>query len=337
MSRIFYIEINTNKRDELADLLKTHHADVLNKWLQNLRVQSVLKRNGINPIFFIKHFGSRVLDYFIGVLRREKEPGQCPVVMVMLKFFSERCILLDDIYQICSGMKNSVVSILLDNGIVHSDVKFATAVELFDANFSGVIREYNKTMHGEDYTKHCNISNAIPIVENQAILPIDNTLLGEYFAADEDDGEEKILFRTDDADDLLEYVSEVSERLSLAVIHLDKNEVIRIANIFSHASSILLHYSPFLDTLAGSMSELSTALLDHTEEFMETLECCEEGILRLFDAVSSDMDRYIQRFSVESMVMKNSHHIHEPTTLSIRQIITMFAPDQIDAGEIEFF
>jgi hypothetical protein len=35
--------------------------------------------------------------------------------------------------------------------------------------------------------------------------------------------------------------------------------------------------------------------------------------------------------------MKNSHHIHEPTTLSIRQIITMFAPDEIDAGEIEFF
>lgn len=98
-----------------------------------------------------------------------------------------------------------------------------------------------------------------------------------------------------------------------------------------------LHYSPFLDAPSASMSKLSMALHDHTEDFMNVLKSGESGILRLFDAVSADMERYIQRFSVESIAMRNSHHIHEPTTLSIRQIITMFVPNQIDAGEIEFF
>ncbi|MBU4023954.1 response regulator, partial [bacterium] len=102
-------------------------------------------------------------------------------------------------------------------------------------------------------------------------------------------------------------------------------------------SSILLHYSPYLDSLAASMGELSSALKEHAEEFMAVMVNNDDAMLKLFDAVSRDMDRYIQRFSVESLAMKNSHHIHEPTTLSILQIISMFVPDQFEDTEIEFF
>jgi hypothetical protein len=35
--------------------------------------------------------------------------------------------------------------------------------------------------------------------------------------------------------------------------------------------------------------------------------------------------------------MKNIHHIHEPTALSIKQIISIIAPQDVDTGEIEFF
>lgn len=344
MSKIFYIGINAKKRTELSGMLETNHTDILDKWIQQHRVQSVLNKKKINPVFFINHFGSRVLDYFIGVIGGEKSPGDCPVIMIMLKFFSRQGLKLDDIYQICSGMKNSVVYILLEKGLDYSDDKIAASVDLFDANFSGVIREYQQfdllKYQGvrDEITSKCSSNGCLP--EKVAIADedcVNCSVLEEYFAADEDDDTEKVLFRTDDADDLLEYFSEVSEHLSLAVVHTDTNEIIAVANIFSHASSILLHYSPFLDALSASMSELSMALHDHTEDFMNELKSGESGILRLFDAVSADMERYIQRFSVESIAMRNSHHIHEPTTLSIRQIITMFAPNQIDAGEIEFF
>ncbi len=337
MGRILYIEMNSKKRHDLADLLETNHDILLNKWIASRRIQSVLTSKQIHPVFFIDHFGSRVLNYFINVLRGTKAPGACPVINVMLKFFANRRIILDEIYQICSGMKNSVIYTMLDNGIVYSDDKFAVATELFDANFSGVIREYIEMMYETACTLTDNVSPLCHTTENKPILPAEDTLLEEYFAKDDDEDDEKILFRYDDADDMLEYFSEIPEHLSLALIHSDLDEIRSVATIFSHTSSILLHYSPYLDTLAGSMSELSTALLDHTEMFMEVLKSSENSMLRLFDAVSSDMDRYIQRFSIESIAMKNSHHIHEPTTLSIRQIITMFAPNQIDTGEIEFF
>jgi hypothetical protein len=100
---------------------------------------------------------------------------------------------------------------------------------------------------------------------------------------------------------------------------------------------LLLRYSPYLDSLAASMDELSTALNNHTDEFMNVLTSDSDSVFSLFDAVSSDMHRYVDRFSVESIAMKNSHHIHDPTTLSIRQIISIFTEDELDSGEIEFF
>jgi hypothetical protein len=332
------ISTNFNGNKSLADLLKKNHSAILSKWREQTRFQSVLNAKEINIDFFIKHFGSRVLDYFIGVLRGEKASGQCPVIIVMLKFFWTHGLSLEEIFHICSGKRNAVIHILHESGITYSDDMVTMAIELFDTNFSGVIAEYidtdYKMQHNNNKITHfCHL----PALEDKKYeADINHSLLEEYFAADEKE-DQKILFRTDDADDILEYFSEVSERLSLAIIHSDLSEIKSVANIFSKTSSILFHYTPYLDSLAASMSELSTALLEHTVVFMEVLKSTNDEVLKLFDAVSADMDRYVERFSVENIAMKNSHHIHEPTTLSIRQIIMIFAPDQIDSGEIEFF
>jgi len=164
-----------------------------------------------------------------------------------------------------------------------------------------------------------------------------NPLVSEYFEKDEDEGEENVVFINDDPDDLLEYFHEISEHMPFSVIYSSEEEIEKIADIFSKISTILLRYTPYLDSLSASMSELSTALKEHRSEFIDVLKQDSDGVLMLFDAVSSDMERYIERFSVESIAMKNSHHIHEPTILSIRQIISLFIADQIDEGEMEFF
>ena len=85
------------------------------------------------------------------------------------------------------------------------------------------------------------------------------------------------------------------------------------------------------------MDELSKALKNQTQEFMNVLRSDSDSVFSLFDAVNSDMYRYVNRFSTESMAMKNSHHIHHPTTLSIRQIISVFTENEIESEEIEFF
>jgi len=162
-------------------------------------------------------------------------------------------------------------------------------------------------------------------------------ILPNYFEKDEDEGEENVVFLHYDADDMLEYFHEIPERLSFAIIYASPKEIKNMSNIFSKISSILLRYSPFIDSLASVFNELSIALKEHSPEFLDILRQDSEGVLRLFDAVSFDMERYIERFRTESLAMKNAHHIHEPTMLSIRQIISLFIPDQVDSGEIEFF
>jgi len=49
------------------------------------------------------------------------------------------------------------------------------------------------------------------------------------------------------------------------------------------------------------------------------------------------MERYLERFGVESMAMKNIHHIHKPTSLSIEQIVAIINPEEVQTDEIEFF
>ena len=85
------------------------------------------------------------------------------------------------------------------------------------------------------------------------------------------------------------------------------------------------------------MTELSLSITENSDEFMQLITDDGDSVLILFDAVNSDMERYIERFSVESLAMKNAHHIHEPTMLSIKQIISLFVPNQFEDSEIEFF
>ena len=104
----------------------------------------------------------------------------------------------------------------------------------------------------------------------------------------------------------------------------------RIASIFND-------YAPFMSPLGEIFVELSYAIKDNFDNFLDIATNKSNDLIMLFDSVSVDMDRYVERFKNESMIMTNIHHIHQPTTLSIKQIIAFIAPDDVEAGEIDFF
>ena len=134
-----------------------------------------------------------------------------------------------------------------------------------------------------------------------------------------------------------EIFDEISELLMQYGVDNDINDVHRVVTYLQKVSSILLRYTPFLDPLAKSFEELSSTINNNIENFTKMLKEDADSTMMLYDAVGIDMDRYMNRFSVESMAMKNIHHIHQPTTLSIMQIIASISPEDIDQGEIEFF
>lgn len=162
-------------------------------------------------------------------------------------------------------------------------------------------------------------------------------LISDYFAQDEDDGTEKVVFLKDDCDEMSEILNDLPELLMQYALDKQMEHFDAMIEGLSKISSILLHYTPFLDPLAESFANLSAASREHSGDFLRMLEENPDGMTKIYDSISLDMDRYIDRFSIESMAMKNIHHIHHPTTLSIEQIIGMISPQDIDEGEIEFF
>ncbi|DAB39258.1 MAG TPA: response regulator [Sulfuricurvum kujiense] len=162
-------------------------------------------------------------------------------------------------------------------------------------------------------------------------------MLEEYFAKDEEHDNEKVLFLSDDCEEMTDILSEIPDQLSRYVVDKDIRHVHKVRDDVAKLSNILYHYTPFLDPLAKSLEELSS-LIAEEKDLLEKLEAKPDLILSLFDAICIDLSLYVKRFSVESMAMKNIHHIHQPTTLSIQQIIGLIRPDLADdGGDMDFF
>lgn len=152
-------------------------------------------------------------------------------------------------------------------------------------------------------------------------------LLEEYFANDEEQGDEKVVFIWDDCEEMKDLLSEIPDELAnytqnnhLSHIHKTRDDILKLSNI-------LFRYSPFLDPLAESL-EILSRIIGEEKDFIAILDNKPEQILNLFDAICIDLSIYVKRFTTESMAMKNIHHIHQPTTLSIQQIITLIHPDE---------
>ena len=171
--------------------------------------------------------------------------------------------------------------------------------------------------------------------KEEALPSTDDALLNDYFKNDTDDGEENILLLSEHCEDLSEIFSDIPEIIARYIDQPSEKEIVLITKNLSRAASVLVFYTPYLDIIASSFSELATAMNENTDEFIELMRIDPQSILMLFDAVSSDIERYIERFSVESLAMKNIHHIHEPTALSIQQIITLFVPQEESDVEID--
>lgn len=162
-------------------------------------------------------------------------------------------------------------------------------------------------------------------------------MLQEYFAKDEEIENEKVIFINDDTEEMVDILGEIPDQLSRYVTDKEIGYIHTVREDIGKLANILYHYTPFLDPLAKSLEELALVIEDE-KVFLTKLDTKPDQILSLFDAICIDLSLYVKRFSIESMAMKNIHHIHQPTTLSIQQIIGLIRPDLADdGGDIDFF
>lgn len=164
----------------------------------------------------------------------------------------------------------------------------------------------------------------------------DKPIVQEYFQKDEDEGYENIILLSDHCSEITDMFTEIPELIGSSDV-LGEGDISLISLYLRKTATIFMYYSPYVDLIAESFNSLSQTIINNTEDFRALLDNNSEGLLMLFDAISSDMERYVERFSVESLAMRNSHHIHRPTALSIQQVIDLISPSEADYGDIELF
>lgn len=164
-----------------------------------------------------------------------------------------------------------------------------------------------------------------------------DALLEEYFAKDEDEGVESVLFIKDDADEMSEILNDILDQIFLYSNNFEIEHIHKMSVLIAKFANILYRYTPFLDPLAKSIAELGTIIEEDEVNFIALFNKNPEHILKLFDAICIDMTLYIQRFSIESMAMKNIHHIHLPTIMSIQQVIGLINPEDLEESDLELF
>jgi len=119
--------------------------DILSNWVTYHSTKDILKLHKIEAQYFIKNYGSGVFDYFMGVIAGEQEIGNCPVMQGLLAYLKDREISADELFEICSHFRRSMLDFSYDAGL-NSKELFNEISYIFDKNFRGILKYYTDTI-----------------------------------------------------------------------------------------------------------------------------------------------------------------------------------------------
>lgn len=135
----------------LPELLSTQESfvdskeSILKNWIAYDLPKEILKNHDIKPEYFIEKYGNGVFEYFMGVISGETEIGNCPVMQELLTYLKVREISADELFEICSHFRRSMLDFSYDAGF-NSKKLFDEISYIFDENFRGILKFYTDTI-----------------------------------------------------------------------------------------------------------------------------------------------------------------------------------------------
>ena len=350
---VLYVEDDDNLREETYSLLKTlfksittavdgqDGLDAYNKHFFDLVISDVNmpRMNGIDMCTHIKEINPE--QKILIVSAHDESETLMSLIKTGASGFILKPMTLDNLilslYPVCRDAQTQKMNIQLVNELNEKNAlleKQNHDLRALSNTIETKHQQLSQVLQDCDQEKELKPKEPMPDTKKE-LSSTDNSILNEYFENDEDDGDDNILLLHEHCEDLSEIFSDIPEIIARYIEHPDDKEIDLITKNLSRAASVLIFYTPYLDIIASSFSELANAMQEHTSEFIELMSSDSQSVLMLFDAVSSDIERYIERFSIESLAMKNLHHIHEPTALSIQQIIILFVPQKEEVFETD--
>lgn len=121
--------------------IEDNKEQIVDRWISIPSIRKVFKQQHIGPKKFKKNFGIQILEYFIGVVKKENEVGDCPVMSRLVKYLIERYITPNDVFKICMGLRKELVGHIFEANLLKNNIKdtLDDISDLFDANLAGVL------------------------------------------------------------------------------------------------------------------------------------------------------------------------------------------------------
>nr|WP_321268138.1 ATP-binding protein [uncultured Sulfurimonas sp.] len=118
---------------------------ILSQWLSYESPQKILQQHKIKKELFLKEYASGVFDYFMGIIAGEMEIGHCPIMQDLLVYLKDREISADELFEICSHFRHSMINFSYDKGINSKELGNEISY-IFDKNFRGILKFYTDTI-----------------------------------------------------------------------------------------------------------------------------------------------------------------------------------------------
>jgi len=302
-----------NAPKDILDDLTQNKVLISTMWVTSKTVEQYLKIHTIDREYFRKHFGIKVIEYFLDVVEDESKIGNCPIIFVMLDFFKNKRLPLKDVFIICIFFKNSLITYIFDKYSFNKKL-FERISYILDKNFEGVITEY---LEREKVAKENNsidsINGATTIIETSEKQSLDDITYSEYVL-------ESDLY---DLQDLEEDID------SLAIFVTESNratfeDIIQLGETIKRYGEILTNY-PLFTELGKYIIKLGINFKDNSELLMNDKERM-SNISVLLEGFINDL--LVWRKEIFENNIKDPHFLDNSFISNVNTIIMFIEYDE---------
>ncbi len=129
----------------VVSFLENNRYQIAQEWVLLNTVLSVFKAQNISAKKFQKSYAVPIIEYFISVVREDKEAGNCPIMSKLVAFLLQKEITPKNVFDVCMGLRRTLVSYLFKNSLVKDEVEMMDEIAtIFDANLSGVLEIFTE-------------------------------------------------------------------------------------------------------------------------------------------------------------------------------------------------
>lgn len=128
------------------NLLEDAKESIIDRWVSYEEATEVLENHNMPAEYFKEHFASDIFNYYVSVVRREKQIGDCPVMAEFLNYLKEHDISSAELFLICTHFRKSMLDELFEAGQINKEL-FDEVSYVFDLNFSGVLDQYTDRLY----------------------------------------------------------------------------------------------------------------------------------------------------------------------------------------------